>query len=246
MSQVQDKMESTLGTALRNQTCGHLRADHAGQNVSLCGWVHAVRDFGGAKFIVLRDRYGITQVTVGPQSPNVAREVAEQARDEWVLRVTGEVVKRPEGQTNPDMSTGEIEVIAESVEILNPSEIPPFTPSQVEELPNEDMRLTYRYIDLRRNEMQDALMLRHRIIKTMRDYFDDHDFIEVETPILGRSTPEGARDYLVPSRVHPGMLYALPQSPQIYKQIMMIAGYDRYIQVARCFRDEDLRADRQP
>jgi len=235
-----------LETKLRDQTCGHLRAEHANKTVTLCGWVHAIRDFGGAKFIVLRDRYGITQVTVGPESPEAARQVTDTLKDEWVVKVVGKVIARPEGQTNPNMATGEIEVIAEKVEVLNPSEIPPFTPSQVEELPNEDMRLKHRYIDLCRQEMQDSLLLRHRIIKSMRDYFDDLQFIEVETPILGRSTPEGARDYLVPSRVHPGEFYALPQSPQIYKQIMMIAGYDRYIQVARCFRDEDLRADRQP
>lgn len=198
------------------------------------------------KFVVLRDRFGITQVTVGPESPPAARQVADQLRDEWVVQVVGKVIARPDGQSNPNMATGEIEVIAESLTVLNASEIPPFTPSQVDELPNEDMRLKYRYIDLRRQPMQDSLMLRHRIIKAMRDYFDEQHFIEVETPILGRSTPEGARDYLVPSRVHPGEFYALPQSPQIYKQIMMIAGYDRYIQVARCFRDEDLRADRQP
>lgn len=235
-----------LQTKLRNQTCGHLRGEHAGQTVTLCGWVHAIRDFGGAKFVVLRDRFGITQVTVGPESPEAARDLVNELKDEWVVRVVGKVIARPEGQANPDMATGEIEVLAETLEVLNPSEIPPFTPSQVEELPNEDMRLKYRYIDLRRQPMQDSLILRHRIIKAMRDYFDEQQFIEVETPILGRSTPEGARDYLVPSRVHSGEFYALPQSPQIYKQIMMIAGYDRYIQVARCFRDEDLRADRQP
>ena len=235
-----------LETKLRTQTCGHLRADHADQTVTLCGWVHHLRDLGGTKFIVLRDRFGITQVTVGPQSPEDAQKTANELKDEWVVKIVGKVIKRPDGQANPDMATGEIEVIAESVEVLNASEIPPFTPSQVDELPNEDLRLKHRYIDLRRQPMQDALVLRHRVIKSMRDYFDELDFIEVETPILGRSTPEGARDYLVPSRVHPGEFYALPQSPQIYKQIMMIAGYDRYIQVARCFRDEDLRADRQP
>ena len=233
-------------TNLRTSTCGQLRSENAGQTETLCGWVHALRDFGGAKFIVLRDRYGITQITVGPESPESARIVAQELKDEWVVKVVGKVIARPDGQANPNMATGEIELIAESVEVLNPSDIPPFTPAQVEELPNEDMRLKYRYIDLRRQPMQDSLMLRHRMIKLMRDYFDTHRFIEVETPILGRSTPEGARDYLVPSRVHAGEFYALPQSPQIYKQIMMIAGYDRYIQVARCFRDEDLRADRQP
>ena len=231
---------------LRTHTCGQLRAEHVGQTVTLCGWVHAVRDFGGAKFLVLRDRYGITQIVVGPQSPADAQSVAAELKDEWVVQVTGVVGACPEGQTNPDMETGEIELAADQVKVLNASEVPPFTPSQVEELPNEDIRLQYRYIDLRRREMQTNLLLRNRLIKSLRDYFQENDFVDVETPILGRSTPEGARDYLVPSRVHPGEFYALPQSPQIYKQIMMIAGYDRYVQVARCFRDEDLRADRQP
>ncbi len=231
---------------LRTHTCGELRKEHAGQVVTLCGWVHAIRDFGGAKFVVLRDRYGITQVVVGPQSPQEAQKQIDAVKDEWVIKAVGNVAARPSGQANPEMATGDIEVIAESIEVLNPSDIPPFTPAQVDELPSEDMRLTFRYIDLRRDEMRQALLLRHRTIKIMRDYFDEQGFIEIETPVLGRSTPEGARDYLVPSRVHPGSFYALPQSPQIYKQIMMIAGYDRYVQVARCFRDEDLRADRQP
>ncbi len=231
---------------LRTHHCGQLRSEHVGQVVELCGWIHAIRNFGGSVFLVLRDRYGITQVVVGPQSPATAREITATLKDEWVLKVTGEVARRPDGQNNPAMATGEIEVIAKDVVILNASDIPPFTPSQVEDLPNEDLRLQYRYIDLRRKPLQDALALRHRMIKIMRDYFDENGFLEIETPILGRSTPEGARDYLVPSRVHPGQFYALPQSPQIYKQILMIAGYDRYIQVARCFRDEDLRADRQP
>jgi aspartyl-tRNA synthetase len=231
---------------LRTHHCGQLRAEHAGQVVELCGWIHAIRNFGGSVFLVLRDRYGITQVVVGPQSPAEARELTATLKDEWVVKVTGDVARRPEGQNNPDMATGDIEVIARHVTVLNPSEIPPFTPSQVDDLPNEDLRLQYRYIDLRRKPLQNTLALRHRMIKIMRDYFDETGFLEIETPILGRSTPEGARDYLVPSRVHPGQFYALPQSPQIYKQILMIAGYDRYIQVARCFRDEDLRADRQP
>ncbi len=230
---------------LRTHHCGELRAEHAGETVTLCGWVHHLRDFGGAIFIVLRDRWGITQVTVAPESPSEARMAVDQLRDEFVVSVTGVVAPRPEGQANPKMTTGEIEVRVQSLTILNPSAVPPFTPGQ-SELPNEDLRLKYRYLDLRRRPMQDSLLLRHRLVKTIRDYFDEHDFVEVETPILGKSTPEGARDYLVPSRVHPGSFYALPQSPQIYKQLMMIAGYDRYIQIARCFRDEDLRADRQP
>jgi aspartyl-tRNA synthetase len=231
---------------LRTHTCGQLRGDHAGQKVTLCGWVHAIRDFGGATFLVLRDRYGITQVVVGPESPEEARQVAAGLKDEWVVSITGEVSLRPAGQSNPDMATGDIEVIAETVSILNPSEIPPFLPAHVDELPNEDLRLKYRYIDLRRPVLQHCIAFRHRMVKLMRDFLDEQGFLEIETPILGRSTPEGARDYLVPSRVHPGSFYALPQSPQIYKQILMVAGYDRYFQVARCFRDEDLRADRQP
>jgi len=230
---------------LRTHNCGELRADHAGEEVRLCGWVHNIRDFGGAKFIVLRDRWGITQVTVGPDAAESVRDLTVELRDEFVVRVVGEVVCRPAGQANPKMATGEIEVLVRELEILNRSEVPPFTPSQVE-MPHEDLRLQYRYIDLRRPEMQRNLIRRHRLIKSIRDYFDEQQFLEIETPILGKSTPEGARDYLVPSRVHPGSFYALPQSPQIYKQLMMIAGYDRYIQVARCFRDEDLRADRQP
>ena len=231
---------------LRTHHCGELRKEHVGQTVTLCGWVDMIRDFGGANFIVLRDRYGITQTTIGPESPDAARELGKQIKFEYVIKIVGTVMQRPEGQTNPKMETGEIEVRVDELEILNESDIPPFTPSQVEELPGEDIRMKYRYIDLRRKEMQRSLMLRSRIVKSIRDYFAEHNFVDVETPILGRSTPEGARDYLVPSRVHPGNFYALPQSPQIYKQLMMIAGYDRYIQIARCFRDEDLRADRQP
>jgi aspartyl-tRNA synthetase len=196
-------------------------------------------------FIDLRDRYGKTQIVVGPESGADNQQIARSLRAEDVVRVTGKLAKRPEGTTNPKLATGEIELRANRVEVLNKSVTPPFQPGAVE-LPGEDLRLKYRYLDLRRPVMQQTLILRHRIVKTMRDYFDEHDFLEIETPMLGRSTPEGARDYLVPSRVHPGEFYALPQSPQLYKQILMVAGYDRYVQVARCFRDEDLRADRQP
>lgn len=196
-------------------------------------------------FIDLRDRYGKTQVVAGPESGQEIVEQAKRLRSEDVLRVTGKVARRPEGTVNAKLATGEIELRTTAIELLNKCTPPPFTPSQME-LPGEDLRLKYRFLDLRREEMQKTLLLRSRIIKSMRDYFDEHQFIDVETPILGRSTPEGARDYLVPSRVHRGKFYALPQSPQLYKQILMVAGYDRYIQVARCFRDEDLRADRQP
>lgn len=230
---------------LRTHTCGQLRPEHVGQEVSLCGWVDSSRDHGGAVFIDLRDRYGKTQIVASPQSGPELVERASRLRSEDVIRVTGKVAHRPEGTVNPKLDTGEIELRIADLEVLNRSKTPPFTPSQ-QELPTEDLRLKYRYLDLRRSQMQQTLLLRSRIIKTMRDYFAEHDFVDVETPVLGRSTPEGARDYLVPSRVSPGKFYALPQSPQLYKQILMVAGYDRYIQVARCFRDEDLRADRQP
>ncbi|NLF73125.1 MAG: aspartate--tRNA ligase [Candidatus Anammoximicrobium sp.] len=230
---------------LRTHTCGQLRPEHIGQEVTLCGWVDSTRDHGGAVFIDLRDRYGKTQVVGSPESGQQLVEQASRLRSEDVIRVEGKVAHRPEGTTNPKLDTGEIELRIESLEILNRSKTPPFSPTQPE-LPAEDLRLKYRYLDLRRPQMQQTLLLRSRIIKTMRDYFAEHHFVDVETPILGRSTPEGARDYLVPSRVSPGKFYALPQSPQLFKQILMIAGYDRYIQVARCFRDEDLRADRQP
>src|SRR5688572_9955327 len=230
---------------LRTHTCGELRTSHIGQEVTLCGWVDSYRDHGGGMFLDLRDRYGKTQLVVAPESGEEALNLARAARSEFVMLVVGKVAARPEGATNPKLATGEIEVRAQRLEVLNRSATPPFQPGAVE-LPGEDLRLKYRYLDLRRVEMQRTLLLRNRIIKGMRDYFDEHDFIDVETPMLGRSTPEGARDYLVPSRIQKGAFYALPQSPQLYKQILMVAGYDRYVQVARCFRDEDLRADRQP
>jgi aspartyl-tRNA synthetase len=220
-----------------------LRIEQLDSEVTLCGWVDSSRDHGGAVFIDLRDRYGKTQVVFGPESGLVAE--GSTLRNEDVILVVGKVSSRPDGTVNDKLPTGELEVRVTNLQILNKSETPPFTPSQ-QELPGEDLRLQYRYLDLRRKPMQDVLQLRSHVIKMMRDYFEQHDFIDVETPILGRSTPEGARDYLVPSRVHDGEFYALPQSPQLYKQILMVAGYDRYIQVARCFRDEDLRADRQP
>jgi aspartyl-tRNA synthetase len=231
---------------LRTHTCGELNHHHADQEVVLCGWVDSTREHSAKfLFIDLRDRYGKTQVAVSPESGDDTLAVARSLSAEDVIRVHGLVAARPEGTNNPKLSTGTIELRARSIEILNRGNNPPFVPGQ-ESLPSEELRLKYRYLDLRRPEMQRTLLLRSRIIKTMRDYFDQHGFIDVETPILGRSTPEGARDYLVPSRVHNGSFYALPQSPQLYKQILMVAGYDRYIQVARCFRDEDLRADRQP
>jgi aspartyl-tRNA synthetase len=213
--------------------------------VTLCGWVDTNRDQGGIVFIDLRDRYGKTQIVFDPEGGPQVLAQAGKLRTEDVVRVTGQVAHRPEGTTNPKLDTGEIEVRAKSLEVLNKCMSAPFFPTALE-LPGEDLRLTYRYLDLRRPEMQRTLKLRNDIILQMRNYFAEHDFLDVETPILGRSTPEGARDYLVPSRVHNGLFYALPQSPQLYKQILMVAGYDRYVQVARCFRDEDLRADRQP
>jgi len=230
---------------IRTHTCGELQTEHVGQQVKLAGWVDSYRDHGGAIFIDLRDRYGKTQIVFGPECGAELQEIAKSLRAEFVVCVSGEVAHRPEGTVNPKLATGEIEVRPSAIEILNKSLTPPFQPGG-KELPNEDLRLKYRYLDLRRPEMQQTMFLRHQIVRGMRTYFDEHKFIDVETPMLGRSTPEGARDYLVPSRVHNGKFYALPQSPQLYKQILMIAGYDRYVQVARCFRDEDLRADRQP
>jgi len=230
---------------LRTHTCGELTAANDATEVTLCGWVDSYRDHGGTLFVDLRDRYGKTQVVFAPEGGEGLLGASRAIRNEDVIKVAGKVAPRPEGTINPKLPTGEIEVRVRDLEMLNKTETPPFTPSQTD-LPGEDLRLQYRYLDLRRPEMQQAMMLRGRIVKLMRDYFEELDFIDVETPILGRSTPEGARDYLVPSRVHPGEFYALPQSPQLYKQILMVAGYDRYVQIARCFRDEDLRADRQP
>ena len=229
---------------LRTHTCGELRSGHVGQSVTLCGWVDTYRDFGGLVFIDLRDRYGITQVVFSPSFAEI-HEIARGLRNEDVICVTGEVVARPADMHNPKLETGEIDVRGRQLQVLNKSKTPPFFPTQLD-LPNEELRLKYRFVDLRRPTVQQALILRHRMSMATRDYFDENNFLEIETPMLGRSTPEGARDYLVPSRVHEGSFYALPQSPQIYKQILMVAGYDRYFQLAKCFRDEDLRADRQP
>ncbi|WP_146519065.1 aspartate--tRNA ligase [Stieleria varia] len=231
---------------LRTHTCGQLRKSDVGTEVTLCGWVENKRDHGGAVFIDLRDRYGLTQVVIGPPEATAAQiENVGRVPAESVILIRGTVSDRLEGKSNAKLATGDIEVRCNEFEILNTCQTPPFTPGQ-SELPGEDLRLKYRFLDLRRSDMQRSLFLRSKIIKIMRDYFAEHDFVDVETPILGRSTPEGARDYLVPSRVHPGSFYALPQSPQLYKQILMVAGFDRYVQVAKCFRDEDLRADRQP
>jgi aspartyl-tRNA synthetase len=230
---------------LRTKTCGELRKEHHGQSVTRAGWVDSVRDHSGVLFINLRDRYGLTQIVFLQENNEALSEVVRSLHPEDVVQVVGVVGLRPEGIVNKKIPTGEIEVTAESLTLLNRTAVVPFQPS-APEVPAEETRLKYRYLDLRRPPMQKIFLLRHRIAKVMRDYFDELGFIEIETPMLGKSTPEGARDYLVPSRVAQGQFYALPQSPQIYKQIWMIAGYDRYFQIARCFRDEDLRADRQP
>ncbi|MBI3953011.1 MAG: aspartate--tRNA ligase [Chloroflexi bacterium] len=230
---------------LRTHCCGELRAEHSGQKVTLAGWVHRRRDHGGLIFLDLRDREGLVQVTVNPAISAAAHRAADAVRNEWVLQVEGAVARRPSGTENAALGTGEIEVLAEGVRVLGESKTPPFYIN--EDAPVEEaLRLRYRYLDLRRQRLQGNLALRHRVVKFIRDFLDARGFLEVETPVLIKSTPEGARDYLVPSRVHPGHFYALPQSPQQLKQLLMVAGFDRYFQIARCFRDEDLRADRSP
>ena len=230
---------------MRSHRCGDLRADLVGSEVILCGWVHSRRDHGGVTFIDLRDVAGLVQVVFSPETSGDAHTIAQELRSEFCVRVTGVVRERKPGTVNPKLPTGEIEVAASVVEILSRSETPPFQIDEYHEV-DESVRLKYRFLDLRRESMQANLMLRHQIISSIRRFFDAEGFYEVETPMLTRATPEGARDYLVPSRVHPGRFYALPQSPQLFKQLLMVSGFDRYYQIARCFRDEDLRADRQP
>jgi aspartyl-tRNA synthetase len=233
-----------LGDLARTHTCGDLTAADAGAAVVLMGWVHRVRDLGALVFFDLRDRHGITQIVAREDSPALV-DAAKRLRSEYVVAVIGTVVQRGKDAVNPKVKTGEIEVVAREIRLLNDAKVPPF-PINEETPVAEETRLRYRYLDLRRPKLQQNLILRHKAMLEIRRYFDEQGFVEIETPILTKSTPEGARDYLVPSRVHPGEFYALPQSPQIFKQILMIAGMDRYVQIVRCFRDEDLRADRQP
>jgi aspartyl-tRNA synthetase len=230
---------------MRSHRCGELTASLQGTEVQLCGWVHTRRDHGGVTFIDLRDTTGLVQVVFNAAVSKEAHDVAQELRGEFCVRVVGEVRPRREGTVNPDLATGEVEVAAASVEIFSRAETPPFQVDAHADV-DEMLRLRYRYIDLRREEMQENLKLRHAIVSAIRRFFDGEGFLEIETPMLTRSTPEGARDYLVPSRLHPGTFYALPQSPQLFKQLFMVSGLDRYYQIVKCFRDEDLRADRQP
>jgi len=229
----------------RTHTCGELNINNIGQKVTLAGWVNRRRDHGGLVFLDIRDRYGITQVICDPERSPEAHRVASELRSEYVIQVTGAVARRLPGTENPNLSTGSIEVVAEQIQVLNPARTTPFPISDNIQV-DESLRLKYRYLDLRRPRMRDNIVLRHNVVKVIRDYLDERGFLEIETPILMKSTPEGARDYLVPSRLYPGEFYALPQSPQQLKQLLMVAGLDRYFQIARCFRDEDQRSDRQP
>lgn len=230
---------------LKTQNCGELRATHAGQPVTLAGWVHRRRDHSGIIFFDLRDRWGITQIRVDEEGQPEAHKIADSLRSEYVVQVKGTVALRPTESINPDLPTGEIEIIPSEIVVLNQAKTPPFLINR-DEFVEEEAKMRYRYLYLRRPSVQDNIVLRHKVVKFIRDYLDERGFVEIETPILFKTTPEGARDFLVPSRLNPGEFYALPQSPQQLKQLLMVAGYDRYFQIARCFRDEDLRGDRQP
>ncbi|MFN2588128.1 MAG: aspartate--tRNA ligase [Actinomycetota bacterium] len=230
---------------LRSHTCGELRARDEGAKVGLCGWVHSRRDHGGVVFLDLRDTTGVTQLVFSPGASDVHPDLVHPIRNEYCLRVGGTVARRKQGTANPNLATGEIEVFVDDLEVLSAAETPPFQIDDHQEV-DETLRLKYRFLDLRRERMQENLKLRHAIVSAIRRFYDSEGFLEIETPMLTRATPEGARDYLVPSRLHPGKFYALPQSPQLFKQLFMVSGLDRYYQIVRCFRDEDLRADRQP
>lgn len=229
---------------MRSHYCGNINASFIDTSVSVCGWVHRRRDHGGLIFIDLRDREGIVQVVCDPEQETVF-DLAQTLRNEFVIRVTGFVRHRPEGTVNPDIASGEVEIVADTMEIFNRAAALPFNVDDYQEV-GEETRLRYRYIDLRRPEMNQHILLRAQIARHIRNFMDAHGFLDIETPMLTKSTPEGARDYLVPSRTHAGKFFALPQSPQIFKQLLMMSGFDRYYQIVRCFRDEDSRADRQP
>ena len=234
-----------MSFSIRTHTCGELREQNVDGKVVLNGWVDRRRDLGGLIFIWLRDRYGITQIVFEPETSKESYDLAKKLRNEFVVSVEGKVRKRPDDAINNDLETGKIDVLADQLNILNEAETPPFAIKDETDA-FEDLRLKYRYLDLRRPVLQNILLLRHKMYQLVRKYFDESNFVEIETPILMKSTPEGARDYLVPSRVHKGKFFALPQSPQQYKQLLMVSGFDKYFQIVKCFRDEDLRADRQP
>ena len=238
-------MIDNFGDFRRTKYCGDVSQEDVGKEVHLCGWVHRVRNHGGVVFIDLRDREGIVQVVAEESSNPVAYEKADRVKPEWVVGVVGKVRRRPEGTENPKLKTGYVEVVAEDIKVFNISEVPPF-PVEEETHVSEELKLKYRYIDLRRFSMKENLVFRHRFYQITRRFFEEEGFVEIETPFLTKSTPEGARDFIVPSRLHPAKFYALPQSPQLFKQILMVAGFDKYFQIVKCFRDEDLRADRQP
>src|SRR4051794_24887969 len=227
---------------MRSHYCGQVNESLIGQDVSVAGWVHRRRDHGGVIFVDLRDREGLLQIVFDPDAKEVFTN-AERLRSEFCIRITGKVRARPTGTANATLASGQVELLAKELEILSRSETPPF---HHDEATNEELRLKYRYLDLRRDVMQKRIRLRHQVTRAMRDYLDDAGFVDIETPMLTKATPEGARDYLVPSRTHPGQFFALPQSPQLFKQLLMMSGFDRYYQIVRCFRDEDLRAERQP